>query len=177
MKEILPQLINEDVSYTGADIVPALIEKHRAEFQSSALKFEVLDLTRSAIPKNDLIFTRDCFIHLSFKNILSILRNYKKSSSKYLLVSTYTNPERKNQDVHGFYLYGRMLNLQKFPFYFAEPIELIVEGCTEGDGVEYADKSLGLWKIADLNLFKMQCCIFLAKISYLFGAKKLKDKM
>jgi hypothetical protein len=74
------------------------------------------------------------------------------------LVSTYTNAQRKNIDVDDFYLHGRMLNMEKFPFFFPKPIELIVEGCTEGNG-EFADKSLGLWKLHDINLMKIQLSI------------------
>jgi len=53
-----------------------------------------------------------------------------------------------------------MLNMEKFPFYFGKPIELINEGCTEKEGI-YNDKSLGLWEIEKLNLLTMKCCLLL----------------
>ena len=155
MKEILPEITDKGIEYNGADIVPMLIEKHRSTFKSEHVKFHTLDLTSDAIPRVDLIFTRDCFIHLSFKNIISMLQNYKKSKSKYLLVSTYINADRKNIDVKGFYLYGRMLNLEKYPFNFKKPLELIVEECTEGNGI-YSDKSLGLWRLSEINVSKIR---------------------
>lgn len=36
------------------------------------------------------------------------------------------------------------------PFMLPNPLELIIEGCTEDNGA-YEDKSLGLWKIADIR--------------------------
>ena len=41
------------------------------------------------------------------------------------------------------------LDLERDPFEFPAPFELLNERCTEGGGV-FADKSLGLWRTADL---------------------------
>ncbi len=165
IKEILPLLMQNGIQYHGADIVTGIIEKHRQTFATYKAAFHIIDLTKGPVPKADLILTRDCFIHLSYQNIYSILRNYQQSSSRYLLVSTYTNAGRKNFNVADFYLHGRMLNLQKFPFYFGNPIDLIVEECTENDGIN-ADKSLGLWELEKLDLFKMWICIFISLFPY-----------
>jgi hypothetical protein len=165
MKTILPVLMQKGIQYQGADIVTGIVEKNRIHFAASNALFHTIDLTRGPIPKADLIFTRDCFIHLSYHNIYAILRNYKKSGARYLLVSTYTYPQRKNFNVDGFYLYGRMLNLEKFPFYLGKPAELIVEGCTENDGIN-ADKSLGLWELENINLVKMKLFILISLFPY-----------
>ncbi len=154
MKTILPELESSGIQYYGADIVEGLIEKHRSIYKNFNTLFHTIDLTKGTIPKVDLIFTRDCFIHLSYRNIYRVLRNYKLSGTHYLLTNTYNRPTRKNVNVDGFYLYGRMLNLEKFPFYFSKPLEIIVEGCTENDGSN-ADKSLGLWEIEKLSLAKL----------------------
>ncbi|RZK26394.1 MAG: hypothetical protein EOO43_02965 [Flavobacterium sp.] len=122
-----------------------------------------IDLSHTVPPYCDLILTRDCFIHLSYRNIISILSNYKKAKIKFLLVSTNTYDTRINTDVDGFFIQGRMVNLQRFPFYFKRPIELINEGCTEDDGI-YADKSLGLWKLSELSLYKAKFNIHLLYI-------------
>ena len=154
MKTILPELQFKGIQYHGADIVQGLIEKHRATFKDFDAFFHTIDLTRNPIPKVDLVFTRDCFIHLSYRNIYLVLRNYKLSGARYLLTNTYSRPSRKNVNVDGVYLYGRMLNMEKFPFYFMKPVEIIVEGCTENDGTN-ADKSLGLWEIKKLPVNKL----------------------
>ncbi len=155
MKTILPVLMQKSIQYHGADIVPSLIEKHRTMYKDSNVFFHNIDLTKGPVPKVDLIFTRDCFIHLSYYNIYKILQNYKLSGSRYLLVNTYTKPSRKNCNVEGFYLWGRFLNMEKFPFYFENPLELINEGCTENEGIN-DDKSLGLWELEKINLFKIK---------------------
>ncbi len=167
MKEILPELTKNNIEYTGADIVPVLIEKNSLKFANLPVNFFCFDLTKDIPGKQDLIFTRDCFIHLSYRNIHLILKNYKKSGSKYLLVNTYTNPARKNYNVNDHYITGRMLNLQKFPFFFPGPLEIINEGCTEGDGTEYADKSLGLWEIQRLNLWPLRVYVVYFEVTSL----------
>ena len=43
----------------------------------------------------------------------------------------------------------RPLDLERDPFGFPAPLELLNERCTEGGGI-FADKSLGLWRTADL---------------------------
>ena len=95
MKTILPALMEKGVEYHGADIVPGLIEKHTNAYRDFNAVFHHIDLTRGPIPEVDLIFTRDCFIHLSYKNIYSILQNYRRSGSRYLLVNTTQNPRGK----------------------------------------------------------------------------------
>jgi hypothetical protein len=173
MKEILPEITDNGTHYTGADIVLKLIEQNKTNFSNSRVDFKNIDLTSGPIPCVDLIFTRDCFIHLSFYNILAILENYKRSGSTYLLVSTYTD-DRKNTDVNHFYLYGRALNMQKFPFYFGLPIQLITEGCTEGNGA-YADKSLGLWKLSSINTRKIR--FFVSIFSFFSYGKRVAKRL
>jgi hypothetical protein len=45
----------------------------------------------------------------------------------------------------------RPLNMQLPPFNFPNPICIINEKCTEGEG-EFKDKSLGLWRLKDIIL-------------------------
>ncbi len=154
MKEILPQLGEYGIDYVGIDVVSDLINENR-KYESSRVKFNVGDITQGPLPRVDLIFTRDCFLHLSFNKILLTLETFQKAGAQYLLVSTYYSPKRRNQDVYEFLIGGRALNMQHFPFYFSQPLELIVEGCTEGNGA-YSDKSLGLWRLADINTKKIK---------------------
>ena len=43
----------------------------------------------------------------------------------------------------------RPLNFEAAPLHWPTPVEIINERCTEAGGA-YADKSLGLWRLADL---------------------------
>jgi len=132
--------------YIGADIVRELIEENRRRYEEPSRKFIVLDITEDEIPKVDLILCRDCLVHFSFRDISSTLENIKRSGSTYLLTTTFSERD-KNEDIYtGDW---QPYNLQQPPFNFPEPVSLINENCTIGDGI-YADKCLGLWKISDI---------------------------
>jgi hypothetical protein len=135
------------VAYTGADIVAELIEKNRREYDSESIHFQKLNLIRDPLPKVDLILCRDCLVHLSFKDAWSALRNICDSGSTYLLATTFTRRTHNDDIVTGQW---RRLNLEVAPFMLPPPLETLNEGCTEGAG-ENDDKSLGLWRIADIR--------------------------
>jgi hypothetical protein len=134
------------VHYTGADIVKDLIQTNKERYEGNNIHFQNLDLIRDKLPTVDLIFCRDCLVHLSYEDILLALQNIRKSQSEYLLATTFT--DRKNNDD---ILTGqwRALNLEVAPFMLPKPLMIINEGCTEGEGA-FEDKALGLWRIADL---------------------------
>ncbi|MGP0591589.1 class I SAM-dependent methyltransferase [Nitrospira sp. T9] len=139
----------KSVHYTGADIVGELVERNQQLYQTDNIVFTKLNLLRSDLPKVDLIFCRDCLGHFSFSNIIMALKNMSRSESSYLLTTTF--PERKaNCDI----VTGqwRPLNLEAGPFHFPPPQSLLVEHCTQKTKKgEYKDKSLGLWKISDVE--------------------------
>lgn len=135
-----------DVDYIGADIVPEMVQRNQKLFGNDRCRFVSLDLTRDDLPRVDLIFSRDVLVHLSFEDNLSAIQNIKRSGSKYLLATTFTARDTNIDIPTG---HWRPLNLQKRPFNFPEPLMLINEKCTEGDG-SWGDKCLGLWKIRDL---------------------------
>jgi hypothetical protein len=163
MIEVLKNTENDIDSYTGIDIVEDLIVKNRERYGSEKVNFLNIDLIKDAVMKVDLILTRDCFLHLSFFNTYKILKNYKKSKSTFILISTYDNHDRKNKNTTGFYVGGRALNMQNFPFSLPDPIMLINEGCTEGGGA-YSDKSLALWKTEQIPLTKILVNIALSQL-------------
>lgn len=135
-------------SYTGVDVVPALIEANSARLASTNMRFVQADLCRDTLPKVDLILCRDCWVHLDYGQIMACLANFRRSGSEYLLTTTFTD-HVKNDDLGG--VIWRPINLQLPPFSFPPPEKLIVEGCTEEEG-RFADKSLGLWRIRELNI-------------------------
>lgn len=134
------------VSYTGGDLLAEIVEGNRTRFAGSGRRFLQLDLTSSPLPETDLLLCRDALVHLSFTDIRAALRNLRASPVRCLLTTTFP-AESANQDITtGDW---RPLNLERAPFNFPAPVELLNEGCTEGDGL-FADKSLGLWRVADL---------------------------
>jgi hypothetical protein len=75
------------------------------------------------------------------------VRNFVKSGATWLITTTF--PSRlENADVR--WSGWRPLNLEIAPFGFPAPARHLVEGCTE-EGGKYADKSLGVWRLADLR--------------------------
>lgn len=132
--------------YIGGDIVRPLIEENRKSYERPGRRFTVLDIIEDELPNVDLVFCRDCLVHFSFKDIRSAVDNIKKSGSTYFLTTTFSMREENEDICTGQW---RPLNLQRPPIHFPEPISLINENCTIGDGV-YADKCLGLWRLSAL---------------------------
>lgn len=137
----------EGVDYTGADIVPDLIACNNATYARPGVGFQTLNLAKDRLPRTDLVFCRDCLVHLSLDDVEAALRNVCDSGSKWLLTTTFP-ARRRNRDIRTGQ--WRELNLQGAPFLLPEPVELINEGCTEGGG-EHRDKSLGLWSTDQLR--------------------------
>lgn len=136
----------ESIDYIGADVVQDLIQKNH-QYETSNIHFRKLDLIEDKLPKVDLVFCRDCLVHLSYKDTFSALRNICASGSTYLLTTTFTSHRHNHDIATGEW---RPLNLEVPPFSFPPPLKTINEECTEGDGA-YNDKSLGLWRVADIG--------------------------
>jgi len=134
-----------DVKYIGVDIVPEIIEMNKAKYRRNNIDFMVLDIVKDDLPCVDVIFCRDCFVHLTFKEIFRSLKKIRASNSIYLLTTTFVELSKNRRAVKGW----RPINLQKPPFNFPPAIKIINEKCNEQNG-KYSDKSLGLWKIKDI---------------------------
>lgn len=132
--------------YIGADIVSAVVDANQAAFGDDTHAFIMVDLTRDELPLVDLIFCRDCLVHLSFADIRSALQNMRSSGATYLLTTTFTARDQNHDISTGAW---RPINLELPPFNFPAPLRLIDERCTENDG-QFTDKQLGLWRLADL---------------------------
>jgi len=135
--------------YIGADVVEELVAEDIRRYSSTTRRFLCLDIIGDPLPRADLIFCRDCLVHLNFKQGRKALRNFQLSGAEYLLTTTFpgtqTNADLNPGDV------WRTLNLERPPFNLPLPLRLINEGCTENGGA-FADKSLGLWLLQKLQL-------------------------
>jgi hypothetical protein len=136
------------ISYIGADIVRAIVDRNSRKFGDprSGRQFLKLNLCEDPLPEVDLIFSRDCLVHLSFSDISKTLRNIYRSSASYLLTTTFTERDENTDIPTGEW---RTLNLSLAPFCFPPPLRIIDEQCTLQGGA-YRDKSLALWRIRDL---------------------------
>ena len=115
------------IQYIGADdIVPSLIEGSKSQFQSSNISFSIADITVDKFPRADLWFCRDCFIHLSNKDIYLALKNFLASEIPYLLTTTHiTSGNFTNLDI---YSGGhRLIDLFSAPFYFPKDVKFRID--------------------------------------------------
>lgn len=135
--------------YTGIDIVRELIDKNKQIFMNESTNFLCLNLVEDLLTKADLIFCRDCLVHLPFDDIRKIIANFKRSQSSYLLSTTFTDRVSNSDLLRD--VFWRPLNLELPPFDFPKPLKIINEKCTEYNGI-YADKSLGLWLLDDIKI-------------------------
>jgi SAM-dependent methyltransferase len=136
-------------SYVGADIVPELITRNIERHSNRQRRFIVCDLVDAELPRADLVFCRDCLVHLSYAETRRALDNFRRSGATWLLTTTFSD-RRDNHDIKtGDW---RPINLERAPYGFPPAAELINERCDEVDEVlgAFADKSLGLWRLADL---------------------------
>ncbi len=133
-------------AYIGGDIVEDLVRRNGELYGNAKREFMVIDITGGPLPGADLLFCRDCLVHLSFEDIRKALRTIRGSAIRHILATTFSECEKNDDIVTGDW---RVINLERPPFNFPKPIRLINEGCTEGGGA-YGDKSLGLWEVASL---------------------------
>jgi hypothetical protein len=136
----------DGVDYTGADIVADLIQAN-GRYEAPNVRFLKLNLMEDRLPKADLVFCRDCLVHLSFRDALAALRAICCSGSTYLLTTTFTSRPRNCDIATGQW---RPLNLEVLPFSFPTPLKTINEERHEDEG-EFSDKSLGLWRVEDIG--------------------------
>jgi hypothetical protein len=113
----------------------------------------VLNIVQDQLPKVDLIFCRDLFVHLSNKDIKLAIRNIKSSGAQYLATTTFTDrPTNRDLPIFTRGVAWRTLNLQLAPFNFPQPNILIDEKCTE-DGGAFSDKAIGVWEVSEIPSF------------------------
>ncbi len=135
------------IRYLGGDIVAALVERNNDRFGNEKNRqFLHLNLLADPLPACDLLFCRDCLVHLSLADVQAALANIRRSGITYL-ATTHFHDEPENTDI----LTGgwRPLNFFKAPFHFPEPLTEINEKCTEMDGA-FADKCMVVWRLGEV---------------------------
>jgi len=132
------------IDYVGGDIVRAIVERNSKEYRKPNIRFERLDIMRDSLPHTELIFCRDCLVHLSFADGLAAIEDFRKSGARWLLTTTFTDRESNAELYEG--QIWRTLNLEKAPFNFLAAERYINECCSEGEEA-YGDKCLALWHL------------------------------
>lgn len=132
--------------YTGGDIVAEMIAANRQKYAREGVSFEVIDLIKGPLPKHDLVFVRDCLVHLSTAHVKAALANIKASGSEWLLTTTYPGTAANEDISTGQW---RKIDLHAAPFSLPAPVRLLEEGQESVKG-QAPNKMLGLWRVADL---------------------------
>jgi hypothetical protein len=133
-----------DIRYIGADIVPELVVETAQHHAGKSCEFLCLNLISDSLPKADVIFCRDCLVHLPNRDILNVLSNIRASGATYLLTTTFPSQQVNDDILIG---YWRPINLERPPFNLPPPIALLHESNPEPC---FADKSLGVWRVAEI---------------------------
>jgi hypothetical protein len=127
--------------YIGADIVHDLIVENRRKYPDS--EFMELDVLRDPLPGVDAWLARDLMIHFPDEAVRAALNQFRQSSIRYLLATTYPNA-LKNTDIK----YGqvRHLNLCAPPFGLPPPFEILPEDDDPNTG-----RVIGVWRRSDIE--------------------------
>jgi hypothetical protein len=133
--------------YIGGDIVYDLVRHLQASYGCDGIEFVHLDVSKDPLPQADAILCRDCLVHFSFRQIDATVRNFKRSGAKYLLATTFPDTSMNRDIITGDW---RRLNPCAPPLNWPEPLMVITERCTQANS-RFADKSLGVWKLASLR--------------------------
>lgn len=138
-------------AYVGGDLVEAVVAANRARHAAPGRDFVRVDLTAGPLPDvrgapADALLCRDCLVHLSYANVARVLDVVRASGVRWLIATTVPARAANADAVDGDW---RPLNLERAPFGFPPPAEVLVEECGE-EGGAYADKALAAWRVAEL---------------------------
>lgn len=132
--------------YIGADIVGDIVERNSNLYSDKKVSFKKINIINDSLPMVDLVFVRDCFVHLSNADILNAISNIIRSKSKYFLSTTYKHHFKNEDTSHGKW---RPINLNKYPFVLPSFIDYINTDFQDG-GMNYPGNGMGLWNIESL---------------------------
>jgi 2-polyprenyl-3-methyl-5-hydroxy-6-metoxy-1,4-benzoquinol methylase len=92
------QIARPEISYTGVDLVPNLIEHNQKMFGTSHIRFQVGDLTNGELPDGDLCLIRQVLQHLSNHEIVTALEKCEKY--RYVIITEHIPNGRKVKPNH-----------------------------------------------------------------------------
>ncbi|MBU0587271.1 MAG: class I SAM-dependent methyltransferase [Gammaproteobacteria bacterium] len=136
-----------NIAYIGGDIVEELVQENQRLYGKSGREFRKVNLIADDLPKVDLIFVRDCLVHLEPEQIQLCVRNVIKSGSTYFATTTFTDVTENRMPV--LKDRWRPLNMMLQPYYFPAPVELLDDSWPANP----ADvrKCIGVWRVSDLS--------------------------
>lgn len=117
-----PFFNDDNIEYTGVDIVSSLIDSHKSNYPSK--KFYCEDLVNyKCLSKASIIILRDVIFHLKNDEILSIFENIRNHFDYILITSCNTT---ENTDKFDKFKFSRK-NLHKSPFYRTYDFDICID--------------------------------------------------
>jgi hypothetical protein len=132
--------IPRDFGYVGADLVGALVARNQRTYPG--VRFLRLDLIKDTLPSCDAVLVRDCFVHLTNREIAKAVSNIRRSGAKFLLATTFPDTVPNQDTVPPCW---RPLNLSLPPFDLGPPTKTILD--YSPDQPNDQGKHLGVWKL------------------------------
>lgn len=113
-----------DIDYVGGDIVRPMVERNNARHGGPGCRFVHLDVSRDAVPRSDIWLCRGLFSLLSNEDSLAVLRQFLRSGTPYILLSSHRVFEGPvNEDVaSGDFRY---VDMRAAPFDLPAPLETL----------------------------------------------------
>lgn len=111
-----------DFDYLGADLHVNLIKRNIKTYNKA---FMVLNIIDDFLPKKDVMFVRDCLIHMSDNLRMKFFRNFLFSNIKYLMITSHPT-HFENKDLGDFRINGgnyEPVNWTFPPWNFPDPID------------------------------------------------------
>lgn len=139
----------DNFKYIGADIVQDLITANKQN--NPDVEFYCLDITTDLLPDVDVLFCRDCLIHLSIADINKAFDNIVRSNIQYVMLTNYHEKVMGDIQTGGF----RCTNFTVGPFSFEEPIASLLDwvpGTVTGNQV----KDMSLWHRSTIEQYLSQ---------------------
>ncbi|MEN0019688.1 MAG: class I SAM-dependent methyltransferase [Planctomycetota bacterium] len=130
-------------SYVGLDIVEPIVEQLRADHESDHRSFGVANLLDDDLPACDMVFCRDCMLHLSFHDQRKLLKNFRRTEAKWYMMSTYPGAGRNRDIVTG---EARPVDLTLSPIGLPQPEHFVED---RGDGL--VERGMGVWTKQQLD--------------------------
>lgn len=135
-----------NTAYIGGDIVEELVRENQRLHGRLGREFHKVNLISDDLPQMDLIFVRDCFVHLEPEQILQCVRNVVRSGSTYFATTTFTDVTQNTPPV--LKDRWRPLNMMLPPYSFPAPLDLLDDRWL-ANPID-AHKYIGVWRVSDL---------------------------
>jgi hypothetical protein len=126
--------------YIGVDIIRAAIKQARE--RHPARTYRVADICSDDLPQCEAIICRDALQHLSLRDGMAALNNFRRSGAKWLIASTHEGMENIDVPSGGYY----PCNLEAEPFWLTDAVQTLDDG-TWQTGVQFPHKRLKVWEL------------------------------